>query len=246
MQRREFAKKICFSTFLGIIHPKLFGYSDSFYLPNIQLIGTEKPFLCGNSYLLLPEVFDAFENMRIAAQKDGIKLWGSSGYRTFLAQKTIWNKKYKKLQADFPRFSPTDIVNCIVEYTAIPGTSRHHWGTDIDIIDAMGYANEQPLTEEHFSEKGDYQYLNYWLSKYAIEFGFCQVYTQIDQRTGFKYEPWHYSYFSLSKKIVHQICEYSFDEIKEMQSVLGNEIINKSFLSNYIQNYMFGIDNRCF
>ena len=27
-------------------------------------------------------------------------------------------------------------IDKIIEYSTLPGTSRHHWGTDIDIIDA--------------------------------------------------------------------------------------------------------------
>lgn len=240
MTRRFFNTNIFFSYIYSAIGKNVLLFSST---ENLTYIGIEKPILMGENYLLLPEAFEAFEKMKMAAEKDGLRLWGTSGYRSFELQKTIWNEKYKKLKLQFPNYSEIDIINCIIEFTAIPGTSRHHWGTDIDIVDAFGYKNENPLTHENFSEKGEYQYLNYWLSKNAESFGFCLVYTENPDRKGFKFEPWHYTYFPLSKEILHQICNYSFEDIKEMKTVLGNELFSKSYFESYKSNYLFGINH---
>ncbi len=244
MLRKEFCKKLGLASIFGLINTDVSAFDGFLYMPNIQLVGLEKPFLCGSTYLLVPEAFEAFENMRKAAQKDGLILWGTSGYRSFQAQKSIWNQKFLKLKADFPTYKIEDIVNCIIEYTAVPGTSRHHWGTDIDIVDAYGYQHDQPLVEENYEPKGEYQYLNYWLCKYANDFGYAQVYTPAKERTGFKYEPWHYSYYPISKKILHQISDYSFENISALDTVLGYKALNKVFFETYIKDYMFGIDDK--
>jgi hypothetical protein len=54
-----------------------------------------------------------------------------SGFRSFERQVEIWNRKVEALQ---PRV-PQEIFEAILRWSALPGTSRHHWGTELDVID---------------------------------------------------------------------------------------------------------------
>ncbi len=142
--------------------------------------------LSSSEMYLRKEVLEQFLNMVNAAEKEGIKLKAVSATRNFPHQKRIWDykwtDKYKKHSEDKRALK-------ILEYSSMPGTSRHHWGTDVDIND---------LEDEYFLQgKGKKEYE--WLMKHANSFGFYLVYTSKDNgRTGYNEEKWHWSYAPLS------------------------------------------------
>jgi len=89
--------------------------------------------------LMRKEAYDAFIQMWNAAQEDGIHLTIISATRNFDYQKGIWERKWT---GKTPLNGQTDATTieddnsralAILEYSSMPGTSRHHWGTDIDI-----------------------------------------------------------------------------------------------------------------
>lgn len=96
---------------------------------------------------LRTEALNAFMKMQEAAHNDGIALEISSAMRTYIQQKRIWDSKWKgdrpidtDTQERLPSpNSPDDDLTSkerainILQYSAIPGASRHHWGTDIDL-----------------------------------------------------------------------------------------------------------------
>lgn len=243
MTRREFNTSLIYFSSLSIASITN-GFSKSQYVDNQQLIGLEKPFLCGTDYKLLPEVFDAFEDMRTAAQKDGLRLWCTSGYRSFKAQKQIWNDKYKKIKLQNPAYNKQDVINCVIEYSSIPGTSRHHWGTDLDIVDAFGYETTNPLSHKNYQSGGEYQYLSHWLDQHAATFGFYKVYTEDTTRTGFQFEPWHYSYKKLSVQFLNQYLQIKLLNINELKSCFGSDIFDDKFISLYNEKFMQGINKQ--
>lgn len=149
------------------------------------------------SCYLLVEVNWAFEEMAAAAQKEGITLKVISGGRNFNMQKAIWEKKWNARRPNFKTDKETALD--ILKYSSIPGTSRHHWGTDLDI---------NSLKPSYFaSGKGKKEYD--WLQKNAGSFGFCQTYDNKAStgRTGYSEEKWHYSYMPISSVILNQYNE---------------------------------------
>ena len=60
----------------------------------------------------------------------------------------------------------------IIEYSTLPGTSRHHWGTEIDIIDAGPPAEGDVLVSQKFHDQGPYDALRAWMETYAHDYGF--------------------------------------------------------------------------
>ena len=82
---------------------------------------------------LLHEAYLKFKQMQNDAKKESIEIEIVSGYRSYEKQKDIWNNKYNK---NFENgILGIKNINRIIQYSTLPGTSRHHWGTDIDIID---------------------------------------------------------------------------------------------------------------
>ena len=72
----------------------------------------------------------------------------------------------------------------------MPGTSRHHWGTDFDI---------NILTNVYY-DSGNGKLIYDWMKKNAKSFGFCQVYTA-GRKAGYFEERWHWSFLPLSKQM---------------------------------------------
>ena len=80
---------------------------------------------------LRTEAHKAFIQMYDAAEKDGIILTALSATRPFSHQASIWNRKWKRPQA--MGMAPLERARDILKYSSMPGTSRHHWGTDVDV-----------------------------------------------------------------------------------------------------------------
>lgn len=92
-----------------------------------------------------PQAAEAFLSMRAAAQKDGIDMQPFSTFRDFNTQLRIWNHKFagkKPLYDEYGRvrdrsaMSEEEVIRHILDWSALPGGSRHHWGTEIDVVDA--------------------------------------------------------------------------------------------------------------
>lgn len=118
------------------------------------------------------EAADAFESMCEAALKDGIKLYGGSGYRSYSYQENLYNRYVKqdgKQKAD--------------TYSARAGYSEHQTGLAIDIMNGKwGYI-----------DSSDKEYT--WLINNSYKYGYILRYLEDAEKiTGYMYEPWHYRY----------------------------------------------------
>ena len=87
----------------------------------------------------------AFIALQEDARAAGFELAIASSFRSYSRQLAIWNGKasgQRRVHDDAGRdvdvtaLAPGDRLRAILRYSAIPGTSRHHWGTDLDVYDA--------------------------------------------------------------------------------------------------------------
>jgi hypothetical protein len=131
----------------------------------------------------------------------------------------------------------------IIEYSTIPGTSRHHWGTDIDIIDSNIKPEGDVLLTEKFYGNGPYAKLKNWLDKNSKKFGFYLVYTDDDKREGFNHEPWHFSYKPISKDILEEFLKIDFIKLFTKNEILGSEYLTSDFIKHYKNNFLLGINS---
>ena len=146
---------------------------------------------------LRKEVLQKFDQMYDAALKDGIKLVIISGTRSFNHQKYIWDRKWAK---NILKMDSISTVKEIMKYSSMPSTSRHHWGTDIDLNSL----------ENSYFEKGEGKKIFDWLVANAFKYGFHMTYDNQEEtkRTGYKMEKWHWSYMPISKQFLIQFNEY--------------------------------------
>jgi LAS superfamily LD-carboxypeptidase LdcB len=169
------------------------------------------------------EVADALLDMLEAAKADGIKFKILSGTRNFEEQKIIWERKWRT----YNNLIPLDRAKKILTYSSMPSTSRHHWGTDIDL---------NSLNNSYFnSGEGKLEYN--WLLNNAHTYGFYQVYTNKESgRTGYNLEKWHWSYMPLANQYLTYYNENI--TIQDLNGFKGSELAKEL---NIIDNYVNGI-----
>jgi LAS superfamily LD-carboxypeptidase LdcB len=161
----------------------------------------------GFSCPLHPAAATALQAMRSAAARAGIDLVPVSGFRDFARQLAIWNDKFSGARPLLDRagqaqaaagLNETERVAAILVWSALPGASRHHWGSDCDLIDraARPAGTAVELLGKHYGADGCYARLSAWLGRHAHDYGFFLPY-DLD-RGGVQPEPWHWSYAPLA------------------------------------------------
>ncbi len=197
----------------------------------VELIGKGNPILVGKEYKLLPEAAKQFELMKADALKAGFKIHVISSYRNYTYQNGIWERKYKANQAK--KIGAKQNIEKIIEYSTIPGTSRHHWGTDLDIIDGTRGVPADPLNEKHFNEGGSMHKFKLWLDEHASKYGFYLVYTNHPSRKGFKYEPWHFTYKAISEPMLQAYKKLDIKKVLQENKLMGSENFTDDFIEKY-------------
>lgn len=188
---------------------------------------------------LQKEVYAAFEGMHKAAAEVGISLQIRSATRNFDYQKGIWERKWTGMtlledkhnaMLKFPE--PRERAKQILRFSAMPGSSRHHWGTEIDLnaFDNAWFATGEGLK------------LYTWLQNNAGKYGFCQPYTAKGENrlTGYEEEKWHWSYLPLSKRYLEDAIAMIQNE--EIRGFLGSETSTEI---RVVEEYIGGIHVDC-
>ena len=179
-----------------------------------QLTGLDDSHLVnlpGGHRLQMPAA-EAFSALREDAAAAGFDLVIASSFRSFERQLAIWNGKARGERPVYDDndelviladLSPGDRLHAILRYSAIPGTSRHHWGTDLDVYDARavpeGYRLQ--LSAAEVSAGGPFDALHCWLDERMsaqTSHGFYRPYSE--DRGGVAPERWHLSYAPLSRE----------------------------------------------
>ena len=206
------------------------------------LIGMDDSRIVSDTILLEKETYSAFVKMKDAAEKDGIIIKLVSGFRDFYRQQMIWNNKYRKFTNEFSLDGPTAIKE-IIRFSTIPGTSRHHWGTEIDIIDKNFENEKHLLISKKYEEGGIFNSLKKWMDKNSKRFGFYIVYDDDSNRPGFEYEPWHYTYKPISDLYQREFLKLNLKSIISKTKFEGKEFINDEFIKKYIDENIMGISS---
>jgi zinc D-Ala-D-Ala carboxypeptidase len=197
------------------------------------------PYAERSDMYLRKEAYEDFKRMHAAALKEGINLKIISAARNFTAQKAIWEAKWsgarilsngQNAATAYP--DPAERALKIMEYSAMPGASRHHWGTDIDLNN---------LSDAWFLQ-GTGQKIYAWLQAHAAEYGFCQPYSPkgSERPDGYNEEKWHWTYLPLSKTFTEQARQGMKDS--DISGFSGAETAVKI---GVVKKYVLGIAKAC-
>ncbi|MGB0374057.1 MAG: M15 family metallopeptidase [Flavobacteriaceae bacterium] len=212
-------------------------YTSAQHIDPLFVLGKTSPPLVGS---MQEEVYEAYERMRQAAAKEGIEIKVVSAHRSYHRQREIWNAKYKTLTLQ--GLPAKDAIQEIITYSTLPGTSRHHWGTDIDIIDNANPQSGDVLLAEKFYGDGPSSALRSWMNRNAADYGFLEVYTDHPNRKGFAHEPWHYTYHSLSKAYLEVLTNQVISEIAKDEQLLGRKFLDADFFKSYTTEHLLDIN----
>lgn len=161
------------------------------------------------SCMLHKAVVEPLATLRQAAHLAGFELAVASSFRSFERQRAIWNDKVAGRRAvlddygqaiDLEALDDWGKVQAILRWSALPGASRHHWGTDLDVFDRKGLSAEHPgpqLIEAECEPGGPFHAFHCWLDRNLTEN--CDFYRPYAvDRGGIGREPWHISYRPLA------------------------------------------------
>lgn len=190
--------------------------------------------------LLRVEVLESLLRMIDSAAAAGHRIRVLSATRNFEYQRGIWEAKWRgdRLLSDGKNareaFSdPVERARAILLYSSMPGTSRHHWGTDFDIN----------AFENSYFERGEGARLFAWLEKHAGEFGFCRPYTAkgAHRPSGYEEEKWHWSYVPISAGLTaaarRLLRDGDISGFEGSEAAAGIEVV---------RHYVLGVDPACF
>ncbi|MBU2978900.1 M15 family metallopeptidase [Alteromonas sp. C1M14] len=185
-------------------------------------LGIDNPYLCevGPSFLIHKEVKPAWQALQSAAHNDGIDCQLISSYRDFHRQLAIWNRKWRGDATLFDtdgeiiehsQLSDNEKIDAILTWSALPGGSRHHWGTDIDVYDKRSVDNWSQnfdLVDAEYRENGPCYALACWLDKNLHEFGFARPF--MENKGGVAVELWH---------LTHSQCASEFEHARNIEQL---------------------------
>lgn len=148
----------------------------------------------------------ALRRLQARAEDAGHRVRVASGYRDYHRQLKIFNEKACGLRVVHDdmgeplhksEFSEEQWLHAILRFSALPGTSRHHWGTDFDVWDAAAVdATYSPALEPaEYCGSGPFSGFRAWLDDLIDRDdaeGFFRPYRQ--DFGGTAPEPWHISY----------------------------------------------------
>jgi LAS superfamily LD-carboxypeptidase LdcB len=196
------------------------------------------------------ECVSAFLSMREAAQRAGIDLQCRSSFRSFETQLSIWNAKWHGERTLYSRegsalqydqLTPDQLLDAILIWSAIPGGSRHHWGSDVDLIDALavpeGY--QVQLVPEEYGSQGIFAHMDEWLNQHAAEFGFFRPYRT--DRGGVSPEPWHFSYAPVSIPALQALTPELLRQTLLTSAIEGKPLILER-LDEIYRRYLLAVD----
>lgn len=196
------------------------------------------------------DTLEPFMAMKEAAAREGLVIEIVSAFRDFSAQQKIWDKKFLGERPlydahgkvrEHATLSETELIDAIVCWSAVPGGSRHHWGTEIDVIDraALPENYRVRLLPEETAPGGVFHRLHQWLDENMARFGFYRPYRA--WRGGFFPEPWHLSYAPVSTAALEALLPEVLEEAVRESSMLGRELVLSRIAEIYRQ-YVANVD----
>ena len=152
------------------------------------------------------ETASAFQTLGCRAAERGLDLRVASAFRDYDRQVRIINDKWTGARSVTDgegrllaraRHDDEEWLNLILRFSALPGMSRHHWGTDLDVWDASAVHTDYRLllSPSEYGPSGPFCEMTRWLDELMAAHdaeGFYRPYAL--DRGGIAPEAWHISY----------------------------------------------------
>lgn len=208
--------------------------------------------VAGLDCTLHPRAAEALLALRAEAHGAGIDLKVVSSFRDFQHQAAIWAGKFGGTRRLLDRagreiaregLDESALIDAILIWSALPGASRHHWGTEIDVIDAgaLPEGARPQLVAEEFAPGGCFERLDRWLTANMARFGFFRPYAT--DRGGVQPEAWHLSYAEVSVSALAVLTrEVLTDAIVSATNLPGRQLVLERLPEIYAR-YVVAVDS---
>lgn len=217
----------------------LFGASDQFLINVAE-----------QNVKIHPQILNSLMQLIEKAKNAGFDLRVASGFRSFERQLHIWNSKANGIRPvldangesiNINMLNDDEKVFAILQWSALPGASRHHWGTDVDVFDASRMAPDYQLqlTLEETQGDGPFAEFHQWLTQ-ELQQG-CDFFRPYVPGVGsVSPEPWHLSYAPLAHIFATQLNEDILREKIQATDILLKDSVLKNLetiVNRYIKPY---------
>lgn len=186
-------------------------------------------------HFLTPAAKDAFLNMQASAAQQNIDITIASSFRSYERQTVIWNRKFSGESPvldnqgqpirHWETLDDLSKIQSILRWSALPGMSRHHWGTNLDVYSKklMPENYKLQLLPVEYNEQGIFASLSHWLTQNMRAFGFYRPYES--DLGGVSPEAWHLSYFHESEVYLTQISQDELVSLYREHPIKGQSTI---------------------
>jgi LAS superfamily LD-carboxypeptidase LdcB len=219
-------------------------------ISSLQIMGIDSSHIVAvnEHHSLHGEVKDAFCQMQADAAIEGLDLQICSSFRSFDKQLSIWNRKWRGELAlytidgeilDANTLTDEEKIHAILTWSALPGASRHHWGTDFDFYDKrnvekLGHVFE--LIPQEYENEGPCAELARWVHTHCDSYGFYLPYQHYTG--GVAREPWHLSHKAIAQQIQSHFSADTLAEQLAKSEMLGKQSV-LSCLPELIRRYTY-------
>lgn len=182
------------------------------------------------------DAVQAFTELKQAALAEGHVLTLASGFRCFERQLAIWNAKASGARPvldcdgvplNIEQLTPREKIFAILRWSALPGASRHHWGSEADVYDLNALPQGQGLQLTVEEAEGIFSDMHQWLDHWLPSSDFYRPYS-VD-RGGVSPEPWHLSYRPLSQLFEAALAPQDIYCVLEQADILYRDDILANF-----------------
>ena len=194
------------------------------------------------------QVLQPLIDLQVAGREAGFDIKICSAFRSFERQLFIWNGKASGMRPVMDPFgkainiqelSSWQKIQAILRWSALPGASRHHWGTDFDIFDAnaMPENYQIQLTPEEVQGDGLFAPMHDWLDDYlkSEKTNFYRPYTF--DKGGIAPERWHLSYRPLADQYAQMLnADVLSNRLKDSNLMLLDVVLE--YLDDIFQRYI--------
>ncbi|WP_044470375.1 M15 family metallopeptidase [Mannheimia massilioguelmaensis] len=189
-----------------------------------------------NHHFLQKDTLKAFQELQKSAVKNGFNLQPASSFRDFQRQQLIWNGKFKGERKvhdvkgntlDLTVMSDWQKIEAILRFSALPGGSRHHWGTEIDVFDPDLLPQNQQLQLEpwEYDKGGYFADFSLWLQANLVQFDFALPFINMPNDKEIGREPWHISYLPVATKLQSQFTPEILMDSWQNEDIAGKDVL---------------------
>lgn len=202
-----------------------------------------------SSIMIHPLILAPLTELARNACLAGFQLRVVSGFRSFDRQLAIWNAKalgqrlvltQDELPVDMQALSDTEKVFAILNWSALPGTSRHHWGTDIDVYDANAITDDYDVQLTAAEVIGIFKPFHEWLSRQLAQPSSNFYRPYLANIGNVAEEMWHLSYRPIASQFAQSLSEESLRQKIEATDIQLKEAILENLsciYANYVAPY---------